>query len=131
MQKKKYLASYVRTSTRNVKPVKEEKFSIAHRVAAAVVKMTLSYVEIGLNTTFALFVVIHVAILVAVFWHIFVIWDEIKTGRILKKDTDNVRVVCLGGASSSGLDFSSISSMQETNSKLISNVNCITPISCL
>ena len=93
--------------------------------------MTLSYVEIGLNTTFALFAVIHVAILIAVFWHIFVTWNEIETGRILK-NTKNVRPVCLGGASSSGLDFSSISSMQETNNKyIISHVNNMTPVSCL
>ena len=95
--------------------------------------MTLSYVEIGLSTTFALFVVIHVAILIAVFWHIFVIWNELETGRILRKNTKNVRPVCLGGASSSGLDFSSLSSMQETNNKyIISHVNSMTlPISCL
>ena len=95
--------------------------------------MTLSYVEIGLNTTFALFAVIHVAILIAVFWHIFVTWNEIETGRILKKNTKNVRPICLGGASSSGLDFSSISSMQETNNKyVISHVNNhMSPISCL
>ena len=97
--------------------------------------MTLSYVEIGLNTTFALFVVIHVAILIAMFWHIVVIWDEVKTGRILRRDTQNVRPICLGVASSSGFDFQSLSSMQETNSKLTMynkrDVNCTTPISCL
>ena len=84
--------------------------------------MALSYVEIGLDSTFALFIVIHVAILIAVIWHVILSCDEQKTGRIFRKDPDsNVRPVCLGRASSSRLEFSSISSVQETNSKLFKN----------
>ena len=93
------------------------------RFLKSVVKMTLSNVEIGLDTTFALLFVVHMAILVTVLWHFFKIWDEEKTGRIIKANSTelNVRAICLGaGASSSGFDFSSISSVHDTNSKLIS-----------
>ena len=85
--------------------------------------MAPSYIDIGLNTTFALFIVIHAAILIAVLWHIFKSINEQKTGkirnnRVLHSEDTNVRPICLQAASSSGLDFSSISSIPDTTSRL-------------
>ena len=73
-----------------------------------------SSVDLGLTVAFGLFVVVHIAIIIAVIWNILCAWDEEKTGRVTgTQDTElSVRPVCLGQttASSSGLDFSSISS---------------------
>ena len=84
--------------------------------------MTPYWIELGLNTTFALFVVIHGAILIAVIWHVFRAINERQTGTIRSvnhsDESINVRPICLQGASSSGLDFSSISSIPDTTSRL-------------
>ena len=92
--------------------------------------MPLSSTDIGLTTAFSLFVCVHIGIIIAVIWHIFCAWDEEKTGRITNKDTElSVRPVCLGAASNSGLDFSSISSSVPgtdcAHSKLFSKQKCL------
>ncbi len=86
--------------------------------------MALSYAEIGLDTAFSLFIVIHVAILMAVIWNVFKVLEDEKT-RL--DGGAQLRPICIGGTSSSGFDFSSISSVHDTNSRLVSsNVKCHT-----
>ena len=82
--------------------------------------MSSYYVELSLNITFILFVILHAGLLIYVSWNVFWMNNETKTGRIVGRRgrTENVRPLCLGGTSNSGLDFSSISSLPETSSRL-------------
>ena len=62
----------------------------------SVAKMTSYYVELSLNITFSLFVILHVGLFCYISWHVFWMHNESKTGRMGENRTENVRPLCLG-----------------------------------